>query len=365
LSKWSTNLQCGTAAAAFAARVDLDRLLVGTDYQVEFEQSPFMRSRGQMVEAKVRENGYAELIPILRETLGFSTTEVSARNLKQGYPPNDRGLLLRATETRHIISEILRGDLTAPNILEGAVLEAHLGPYTARFEADAIGARLGPVLHGLEVKSWPVVDGRADDPGKAAEALRQLGFYLFLLRLLVDDLGTDPDIVSSTGLLVTPRNVGLTPLVGSVRDLDREIAIAQATVDRLPDVRDYAHVPASEGFGPVSAGGGLGVQERLDRLDALTDTFGTHYQTSCLTSCGNAKFCRAKLHASGDPSLCGQAIVRFLPRVPSLRRAADLGAGAPPTDEETTSGAAELLARAGALYTERAPESPPAVPGVA
>lgn len=358
LSKWSTNRRCGTAAAAFTANVDLDHLMRGTDFQMEFGQSPFMQIRGQMVESKVRENDYAELVPILQQSLGFDAAEVSALNLKRGYPPNAEGFAKRAVATRQAMSAILGAEPSAPNILEGAVLEAKLGPYTARFEADAIGARFGPVLHGLEVKSWPVVDERPDDPGKAAEALRQLGFYLLLLRSLVDELGADPGVVSSTGLLVTPKNVGLT-LTGSARPVDREIAIAEATLERLPDVRDYRDVAPSEGFGPASEKSGEGPEERLEHLDELTDRFGVHYQTTCLTSCGMAKFCRAKLHRAGNPALCGQGTVRFLPRITSLGRAAELGAGALPTPDEQATGAAELLAEAGSLYRDRLPVAVP------
>lgn len=364
LSKWADNTRCGTAAAAFAGRVDLDRLMSGTGFEVEYGQSPFMIMRGKLVESKVRENGYAELIPILRETLGFEVAEVAALNLKQGYPPNTKGFEQRAIATRHALSAILRGASDAPNILEGAVLEAELGPYTARFEADAIGARFGPVLHGLEVKSWPLVDGRADDPGKASEAVRQLGFYLLLLRRTVEDLRADPEAVSPTGLLVTPKNVGLT-LVGSVRQLEREIKVAETTLDRLPDSSDYVGIGSHEGFGPASPKGGLGPDDRLQHLEALTDRFGTHYQASCLSSCGMAKFCREKLHDAGDPAVCGAATVRFLPGVRSLDRAADLAAGAPPTTDETTTGAAQILAEAGSLYRSRFASAPHPAAGAA
>lgn len=359
LSKWSDNTRCPTASAAFAARVDLDHLLEGTEHSVEFGQSPFMITRGKLVERLVRENGYGQLIPILHDELGFEVQEVAALDLRQGFPPNALGFEQRATATRHALGAILAGDTNAPNILEGAVLEAELGPYTARFEADAIGARFGPVLHGLEVKSWPLVDGRADDPGKASEALRQLGFYLLLLRRLVERLGVNPDtVVSPTGLLVTPKNVGLT-LVGSVRDLHREVTLAEATLDRLPDASDYVGGTGGElSFGPASANSGLGTQERLEHLDSLTDALGTHYQSSCFSSCGMAKFCRAKLHGAGSPAVCGSTTVRFLPGVRTLGRASDLSLGAPATGEELESGVAQIVSSAGDLYAERMPVAP-------
>lgn len=353
LSKWADNTRCPTAAAAFAARVNLDRLLEGTDHEVEFGQSPFMISRGKLVEKKVRDDGYKELVPILRESLGFAGDDLRTLNLKKGYRPDAAGLRERGVETRRVLSAILAGDSAAPNLIEGAVLEAQLGPFVARFEADAIGARLGPVLHGLEVKSWPVVDGRADDPGKVSEALRQLGFYVLLLRRLAEEAGADGSVVSPLGLLVTPKNVGLT-LMGSVRPLEREIAIAETTLSRMPNAADYVGgLSVDEGFGPASAQGGLGHEERLEHLDGLTDKLGVRYQGSCLESCGMAKFCRAKAHDAGDPVVCGTTTVRFLPGVSSLRRAKQLADGAPPSGREEATGVAAVLADAGAMYQSR------------
>jgi hypothetical protein len=351
LVKQAENSRCPTAQAAFAARVDLNRLVsdIGT-VAAEYGQSPFMITRGKAVERRARENSYAELIPILRDKLGFTETDVATMNLKEGFPPSNEGFRRRGLATSQAVSAILRGDPDAPNILEGAVLEAQFGSRTGRFEADAIGAHVGPVLNGLEIKSWPVVDGRADDSGKAAEAFRQLGFYVFLLKVLVDTLGFDADAVSSTGLLITPTNTSMR-LQGNTRDLSRDILLAQSTVAGLPDPDDYVGVfSADEGFGPASRHGGKSDAERLEHLNILTDRIGTAYQPSCMTSCGLAKFCRAKEHNAASPAVCGSTPARLLSGVRSLDRAALLSEGAPPTDEEDTNGVATVLANAGRLY---------------
>jgi hypothetical protein len=78
-----------------------------------------------------------------------------------------------------------------------------------------------------------------------------------------------------------------------------------------------------------------------------------------------AKFCREKLHGKGDPAICGTSTVRFLPGVRSLGRAAELSAGAPPTNEESNTGAAQVLADAGALYEARIAVAPAPTEGVA
>ncbi|MDA8313050.1 MAG: hypothetical protein M0Z46_21030 [Actinomycetota bacterium] len=357
IAAWSHNTRCPTAAAAFAGRVDLDNLLVGTTFEAEVGESPFMRQRGRLFEDRVRRDGYKDLVPILKDQLDFPSSEVQPLNLKDKYPPNTKGFELRATATKEWLERVLSGDRKAPDLIEGAVLGLDLGGFVAYFEADGIGVRTGPVIHGIEMKSWPQVDGRVDDPSKASEAMRQLGFYLHLLRVAVAELGEDPDVVSETGLLVTPKNIGLTP-VGGTRALAREIALAEATIARLPRVADYAPLVA-EGisFGPVAASNEA-VAARLEHLASLTERLGTHYQTSCIGSCGLAKFCRAQRHADGDPHVCGTQVARFLPGVPTLSRAADLAKGASPTAEETKTGVAPFLALAGSLYAERAPMQP-------
>ena len=44
-----------------------------------------------------------------------------------------------------------------------------LGGYQAHVEVDTIGARSGPLLPQLEIKGWPVVDGRGE-PSKVGAA---------------------------------------------------------------------------------------------------------------------------------------------------------------------------------------------------
>lgn len=357
IAAWSHNTRCPTASAAFAGRVDLDKLLRSTPFEAEVGESPFMRQRGRLFEDRVRRDGYKDLVPILTDQLAFRSDEVRPLNLKDKYPPNTKGFEQRAKATKEWLERVLSGDPKAADLIEGAVLALDLGGFVAYFEADGIGVRTGPVVHGIEMKSWPQVDGRVDDPSKASEAMRQLGFYLHLLRVAVTDLGGDPEVVSETGLLVTPKNIGLTP-VGGTRALAREIRLAKETIDRLPRAADYASLVADGiSFGPVAASDG-NVAARLAHLVSLTETLGTHYQTSCIGSCGLAKFCREKRHAEGDPHVCGAQVARFLPGVPSLSRAAELAKGAPPSAEETQTGAGPFLALAGSLYAERRPEPP-------
>jgi hypothetical protein len=352
VAQWAHNQRCPTNNAMFAARVDGDRLLKGTTHAPEFGQSPFALARGARVEAIGRANSYAVTVDLLRTHFGFGIAEVVALDLRHGFAFNNQGMEKRARKTARAIEASLQRRRDAPNIIDGAVLSARIGGFDAHLEADGVGARVGPVFHINEFKGWPVVDGRADDASKVGDTIRQMGIYRYLLGDLIERLGGPPDTLSETGLLVTPKNVGLT-LIGHPVDLSRSTTVAQTTLANLPDPASFVGAVAPDkGFGPV-ADTGAHEDQRFEALERLTDTLGTRYQESCLASCGLAKFCRARAHATSDPALAGTAISRFLPGITSLRRAADVADGAPPRTVEMETGAADILAVAARLYQQK------------
>jgi hypothetical protein len=279
--------------------------------------------------------------------MGFPVADARVVNLRDSYPRNSAGMRLRAHDTRALLSQILHGDRDAPNLIDGAVLETRVGGVPARFEADALAARVGGLLHAGEVKSFPVVDGRAE-PDKLAAALDQVAIYILLAQWEVAALGGDPDLVSTQAMLITPRNVGLTPTL-SVIDVARRVARAKRLLGRVPAALDLATaVAAGAGFGRV-ADKRADPARRVEAFHDLADRVGTTYKSSCM-SCGAVRLCRLRAFTSGAPPLAGAQAVRLLPGVRSLDRAAELAAGAPPTPAETP--AAAQLARAGRLYEQ-------------
>jgi hypothetical protein len=353
IARWAHNTRCGTNNAMFAARIDGDRLLQSTTVQAEFGQSPFAIARGNRAENIARANGYDVTFSLLRENFGYAVNEVVPLDLRHGFSKDIAGLTKRHRETRRALERILRGERDAPNIIDGAVLSANIGGYAAFLEADDIGAKAGPQLHAGEIKGWPVVDGRADDAGKFGEAKRQMGIYRYLTLDLVDQLGGNVEIVSPSGLLITPRNVGMT-LTGSVVDLSTATTVAATTLANLPDPASFADVVRpGEGFGVV-ADQQRTEDERLEHLDTIVDVFGYRYGDSCLASCPLAKFCRSRAAANHEPAVAGTTVMRLLPGVRSLSRAAAIADGAAPTTEEQATGAPAVLQQAAQLYRDKA-----------
>lgn len=310
VARWSHNQKCGTNNAMFEAGIDSDRLLEGATVAQAFGQGPSAIARGARVEAIARRNAYAATVAILRDTLGFATRDVIPLDLPHGYPPNRRGMELRADVTREAITRVEREDSDAPNIIDGAVLRAEVTGRTIYFEADDVGARVGPaVLHVGEIKGWPIVDGQPTDADKLGLAERQMGIYRHLTRGLVDDLGGDLGgdlgIVSPMGLLITPQNVGLN-LGGTTIDLSRATRLGEATLGGLPDVTDFQNLPGSgEDFGAV-ANRTASEDVRLGALGHVLDTFGHHYTDTCMANCPLANSCEDRAWAAGSTSSPGR-----------------------------------------------------------
>jgi hypothetical protein len=360
IAKWSHNQRCPTNHAMFAARVDDDYLLTGTEYAPEFGQSPFALARGARVEEIGRRDAYAVTVALLREHFGYGIAEVVPLDLRHQFSYDMGGLRRRALLTKQAIEANVRGRKDAPNIIDGAVLRAAIGGFDAYLEADSVGAKAGPVFHVNEFKGWPVVDEQADDPAKLGATRLQMGIYRYLLGDLIESLGGSLDTVSAKGLLVTPKNVGLT-LVGSPVDLVTATRVAETTLANLPNPADFMDVlPPGADFGHV---GNVDRPEgaRLEALDRVLDTIGTRYQDSCLATCGLAKFCRERAHRASSPALAGAATARFLPGIETLRRASRLADGAPPAIEEVAAGAAPILATAGHLYRQKSTARRPPV----
>ena len=340
---------CPTAAVAFAAGVDTNRALAGTDLEMPFGQSPFAIGRGVAFEALLRQHGHAELRRVLSEGFGVDFSLAAVDNLRQGYQPNRTGLIMRASVTRNRMTEILAMP-PEPIVLDGAVLRADIGGIPAFFEADemAIGVN-GEIVVG-ENKSWPIVDGRPTDEDALGSALDQAATYVLLGRRTLDEAGVDSGRMSSEIVIVTPRNTGLSPVLHR-QNVDGRVRRIERLLGAVPNVTDIASsVPSSVTFDRI-ADGSLARDARIEAFAETTDELGRIYEpASCLTSCGFAWACRACIFARSDPALLGGAVSRALPGVVTLERVGELGRGAPPSVAERS--AAAPIARAGRLYDE-------------
>jgi hypothetical protein len=343
LSAATAHSDCRFAMLALATRTDLDKLCDGTYFEVAFGQDPQAFQRGQMFEQRVKQPSYGALIQLLREKAGFPLTSVRIEDLRSRTPPNSEGLKQRAVETRRLLKQIARNAKDAPNIIDGAVLTCTVADQVAYYEADSIAAASAGALHVVEVKSFPITDGRCDEE-KLGGACDQAAWYVMLCRRELIEEGLPSDAVSDEGFIILPQGVGLTPtllsqnLADKIRRADRLLATTPNPGELLAELAEHVTFP----------GLSLDPDARIANLDHLLDTVGTRYRPDCLQDCGMARLCRSRAHDAGLASLCGSRVVRHLPGVPALARAAELAGGKPAGPSEVH--VATALARAGSVY---------------
>jgi hypothetical protein len=357
LAAFAQNTDCRLATLGFAAGVDFDRLLVGTRFRAPFGQSPFAFQRGLAFEKMLRENNYALTLGLLRAPLGLPATGTKVINLREGFQSGPGRMPARLKATSDLVREIVRGSPGAAQLLDGAVLVGTIGGVPAYFEADALAAR-APVgeLRVAEVKSFPKVDDRVD-PDQLGSALDQSAVYLLLTCDMVERLGGDSaKLVSDRVMLITPRNVALTPTLSEQRVTPR-VTRMRRVLAAIPHAGDVAAATATDITFGLVADRDAEEQSRLDRRHDIADRVGTAYTPGCLSTCGNARFCRDRMVRAGSPCVTGPATVRLLPEIVTLGRAESLTRGAKPTAAEAP--AAALLEQAGRLIDEATPTLTP------
>lgn len=362
LARFAANNACQLANVGFASRVDFDRLLRKTRFEAPFGQSPFAFRRGHRFEEMLRQDGHAPLLGLLGETFRWDVRGAKVENVRVGPDGRKGGLEGRARRTGQLVQAIVAGAEGAPNLIDGAVLERTIGGIPAHFEADAVAAQFGRPIHVGEIKSFPTVDGQAD-PDKIGAAVAQVSIYILLLRDLVERAGGKPDMVSSDALLITAKNTGLQPAI-HVKPVGREVDRAARILDQAPAADDIAAaLPADlPGFGAVAETAAGDEDTRIEHLGRIADSVGIVYKPSCLSSCGLSRFCRDRVHESGDPGRIGGPLVRLLPGIASIDRVTELASGEAPAAQEAAF--AEQLRRAAALRDQLVPTGPhrPATP---
>jgi hypothetical protein len=333
---------CAFARLALVTRTDLDKLCDGTYFAAEFGQDPQAFQRGQMFERLVKDHNYGALIQMLREHAAFPKKDVRIRDLRSGVAPNEQGLKLRAAETRQLLRRIVNQAKDAPNIVDGAVLTCTIAGRTAYFEADGLAAASGGKLHVAEMKSFPITDGRCDND-KLGAACDQAAWYALLCRRSLIEDKLPPDAVSDEGFIILPKGVGLSPTM-LVQNLASRIRRAEMMLTSIPSIDEMLELVGSLQFPSLIDE----PQVRLEKVEHMMNEVGTNYRPDCLQDCGMAKLCRGRASEVGLATVCGTQIVRLLPGIRTLPRAAELAAGANAAPTEVH--AAASLAQAAAVY---------------
>ena len=271
----TSNPGCARRAVLDAAGIDKAALATAVDFPAPYGQSQFAITRGNAFEARMKADGCAELLRLLRETLGLDLPDdVAYTDLESvAGAETDQDL-------RHAHSRTHLETATGPSLYDHPLLKLRVAGQDVYLEPDLVAFQHNGRYHVVEIKSFPVIDRQAD-PAKVAAAATQAAVYVLALRRLLGD----PDAVSHDIVLVCPADFGSRPVAVTV-DVRRQLSVLEHQLGRMVRVeRILSELPSDLTFR-------LDLNRPADELGDAIGAVDPCYSPSCLSNCELAYFCR-------------------------------------------------------------------------
>ncbi|MFE3444058.1 hypothetical protein ACFXNW_13580 [Nocardia sp. NPDC059180] len=287
----TANPGCARRALLDAAAVDKAAIAQALGHPPQFGQSQFAITRGNAFEAMVKATGCAELLALLRDKLELTIPEVAYHDL--GTVGENAGNAVRYQRTRQLLAHAVQsGEGT---MFDHPMLRLDIAGVAAYLEPDVVALQIDGQFHVVEIKSFPVVDGRAD-PVQVASAARQSAVYVLALRELMTDIGESPELVSHNAILVCTENFTNRPTAELV-DLRKQLAVIYRQLSRLTSIPALAEtLPPDATFEPG------------DKLAATIAAIPSRYAPECMSTCDLAFACRAEAKACGSIDVLGRGV---------------------------------------------------------
>jgi hypothetical protein len=330
--------------------VDKTQLAAALGAPAAFGQSQFAIVRGNSFEARVKADGGAELLRLVRQHLDDAGAEAPDAGTPGAATP-DAGtrvpdLSAAGPEGRAARTALALREATAAGREEGAwtlldhpMLALEVAGSPAYLEPDAVVVHPDGRWTVVEIKSFPMIDGAAD-AAKVGAAARQAAVYVLALEKTAGKLpGAE---VAHTALLVCPKDFSNQPTAAAV-DVRRERAVTRRQLERLTRVEELAAaLPEGLSFDPELPA------ERLTEAVAATSAA---YAPECLAACELAFHCRDRARETGEVTVLGRSVRGELGTLNTVGAAlaAAAGTGAAPADDPTAAAlrqAARLRAEA-------------------
>jgi len=347
LAAASEHTDCAFSRLALSGHVDLNKIFGGTMYDPVFGADPLAIRRGKIFESLLKKDKCAELLNLLYEQdpsldlLSASERVAQFRGIETRPGVDSRDV--RADATKAALVKIASNKPNAPILIDGGVLRTKINGSNAYFEADGVAAATNGMIHVLEIKSFPFIDGRCD-PHKLSAAIAQAGLYVALVREVLREEGFDPSVVSDIGYIILPKNTRIGRAVLLRQNLMFYARRALALLDQCGiDERDVSRI-GDASFPSIQDA----PVHRISTVSHLMDQAGTYYRPECIENCAAYRLCRERAHRFGLLSLQGEGRIRDVPGVATFMRALDLAEGAVPEDHERDSSL--RLSKARTLY---------------
>lgn len=324
ISALAANPGCPRRALLDAAGVNKQHIAAHIGYPAPFGQSRFAITRGNAFEARLTDNGAAELLTLLRDILELDMTEV-------GYTDFHAVAGNASRELRHAATRnALTGQDYGPRTLfDHPMLRLRVGGRHAYLEPDLIALRLDGSFHVIEIKSFPVIDGQAD-PAKVAAAAIQSAVYVHALRDLIAEAGGDPSQVSHESILIAPKDFASRPVAASL-DVRKQLGVLNRQLTRMARIDDLlAQYPESLTFDLDPDANGTPRRDPDDLARALA-LVTANYSPECLATCELCFACRDEAH--GSTGALGKSVREDLGGIEDTAQVLSLARGQlPPAD---------------------------------
>lgn len=286
-------------------------------------QSPFALARGGIFEAQVKASGAADLVRLLRDRLGLDLPEVSYSDLESVGGNTSREV--RYQRTRALLLRASRHPDQAGTLYDHPMLRLQVGGHLAYLEPDVVAFQLHGKFHVVEIKSFAVIDGQADEESVAAAAMQAAAYIVALQDMLAAE-SLPAAAISTDIILVTPEN--FSPLAtATFIDVRKQIAILRRQLARMARIGALLdELPAGLTFDLAPDPDGTYIRARGELASAL-EAVPARYQPRCLKTCELAGFCRDEARTAGALSVLGSVVRDDLGSLDSISTALALASG--------------------------------------
>ncbi|MDX3364079.1 hypothetical protein ACIBWG_32505 [Streptomyces griseoaurantiacus] len=304
LAALENNPRCTLRALLDASGSDKAAIATHVGHPPAFGQSSFAITRGNTFEAMVKDNGCAELLRVLRETLKLTLPEVAYEDL------NDVGGDGRSKErherTKEVLLRAARGE-SEGTLFDHPMLHLQIGGQDAYLEPDLVAFRIDGRFHVVEIKSFPIIDEQADS-AQVRAATTQACAYIIALRDLLGRAGISEDAVSDTIVLVAPKNFTNRP-TGAFVDARKQVAALTRQLSRIERIGDLVDLlPEDLTFDlDVDKNKKRPRRPAAELTEALDHVLVT-YRPDCLNHCEMAFYCRSRARAENSLDVLGPVV---------------------------------------------------------
>lgn len=318
----SNNPGCARRAVLDAAAIDKHALAQHLGYPPRFGLSQFAIARGISFEMFVKAHGCAEVLRLLRDRLGLPVPEVSYDDLNT--VAGRESLQARHLRSRQLLARAASGGGDSGTLFDHPVLRMTVAGRAVYLEPDLVAFQLrNREFHVVEIKSFPVIDGRAD-PSKVSAAATQSAVYVLALRQLLEELGADPAMVSHEVFVVCPEDFSNQPTAASV-DVRTQLSVLRRQLARIEQIGTLVSaLPQGLTLDLQLDADGTAKRPAGQLLQALS-LIEARYAPECLDACEMSFLCREQ--ARGCTAVLGRSVREDLGGVENIATALGLASG--------------------------------------